>query len=477
MRLPRITMIALPVLTITVGVGWTPAQVSARDGFFGGLDAAARIIQALPKVGVPEERRRSRDSGSGSSRKTHDSDDGDSNDNASKTDTAAPKTTADALKDAKNATAAEAEWREMVRAAKLETGRNVDNAIKVMIDVLKDYHQRILKKDVNVNAATGLNINQVTAGELKRGVESAYKDARLFEFERFVGELWTHDRLMVRVIMQAKGGLEPYFQGVGAKGPSMTEINDLFAHSAREVYVKALETSEIVGVSLSFDRFIRTMYEHADREDGLWAPGLDGRYEQPDSKYERLATLLIDMQPRDTFIQDGSGLAADPFGLEKQFQYRFRARRALYDCLSGHYEDFINGSSAGKTIEAGFSPAEKSNKPPAVVVASRAVPATKGLVPTTATPPQAPAETNTAASDGVALDGAALKVATVVAFETDSGIAKRVQTYVQQYCRDQTAAVAQKVRTGKIEPISARSDASVDDNGVRAIPAALPAQR
>ena len=111
----------------------------------------------------------------------------------------------------------------------------------------------------------------------------------------------------------------------------MKEIDELFARSASKVYSSALEVAEVVGVSLSFDRFIRAMYEYSDHADErLWAPGADGRY-------EKLATNLIDQVPREKFIQEGTGLASDPLGMQRQFLYRFRARRALYDCLSAKY--------------------------------------------------------------------------------------------------------------------------------------------
>ena len=103
----------------------------------------------------------------------------------------------------------------MERAKQLERGRNVDLALDKIIDLLKDYHRKILHRDVNVEAATGLNINQVTTGELRHGAEDAYKNARLYQFERYAGELWTTSRLLVRVIQQSKTGLKPYFEGVG----------------------------------------------------------------------------------------------------------------------------------------------------------------------------------------------------------------------------------------------------------------------
>jgi hypothetical protein len=405
-----------------------PGARPSYAGFFGDISRATRALGHIPGGGGGGSgyQRRHRQGG--------DSDDSDSDNNSSSNQSS--NTLVGALKDAKNAAAATAEYQEMEKAKKLERGRNVDAALNEFIDQLKEYHRQILHRDVNVEAATGLNINQVTTGELRRGAEDAYKNAKLYEFERYAGELWTRDRLLVRIIQQSKSGLKPYFEGVGAKGPSMGEINDLFSRSAIEVHASALEISEIVGVSLSFDRFIRAMYENSDRTEGLWARGTN---EQADGLYERLATSMIDTVPREKFIQDGAGLASDPLGLEHQFQYRFRARRALYDCLTSHYSEFVAKPAAGKPIEAAY-PAKSEQV------------ATKGLVPEPTT--------------NGALKGDAKTVPEAVATPTSTvsagveNVSARAQSYMGQYCRDSTLSVAALAREGKIEPISTRVDAS-----------------
>jgi hypothetical protein len=402
-------------------------------GLFGEISRAARSLGHIPGGGGGYQQKHHSGQSGGNSNDSDDSDNGSASNQSS-------NTLVGALKDAKNAAAAVAEYQEMERAKQLERGRNVDLALNEFISLLKDYHKQILHRDVNVEAATGLNINQVTTGELRRGAEDAYKNARLYEFERYAGELWTRDRLLVRIIQQSETGLKPYFEGVGAKGPSMAEINDLFARSAIQVHSKALEISEIVGVSLSFDRFIRAMYENSDRTEGLWARGTN---EQADGLYERLATTLIDTQPREMFIQDGAGLASDPLGLERQFQYRFRARRALYDCLTAHYSDFVTKASTGKPIEAAFN--EKS-------APSAAGSATKGLLPEPAPNSLAAGSTKTADAEPA--------TPTAMSLPGVEDVSMRAQSYISQYCRDSTLSVANLARQGKIEPISTRVDAS-----------------
>jgi hypothetical protein len=210
-----------------------------------------------------------------------------------------------------------------------ERNRNVKKAIDRFIEVLAAQHSSLRGEQTNVRA--GNSINQVTAGEVRSEVESAYLEARLTEFDRFAGELWTRDRLTVQILREAEREVEPYFEGVGAKGPSMEDLKTVFSKAAAKVYARAIELAEIVGVSHSFDRFIRTIYENSDRApESLWTIGADGRY-------ERLLSRSINAIDRNFFITDGPVATNDPLGLERLFQFRFRARRALYDCLSAHY--------------------------------------------------------------------------------------------------------------------------------------------
>lgn len=227
---------------------------------------------------------------------------------------------------------------ELTRAADgVESDRNVETSIKEFIDDLRKQHARLLGRNKNeIKAATGLNINEVTSGSIRAALEAAYgENSNLGQFERLSGEMWTRERLLVYILRDAKRSMPTYFDGAGARGPSMTDLKEQFKKSATRVHVRALETAEIIGVSHSFDRFIRTIYENSDRSDGsLWTTGADGRY-------ERNVTKLIDKFPRQNFGTGTSQQVSDTNGLEHQFQYRFRARRMLYDCVSAKYVDLI----------------------------------------------------------------------------------------------------------------------------------------
>jgi hypothetical protein len=270
----------------------------------------------------------------------------------------------DRATDARNHAAAEAERNEIRRTEQLERGRDVTMAIQTFRRLLEEHHAN-LRRQNNAAVKTGSSINQVTEGEIRRSVEAAYKIARLSDFEQFAGELWTKDRLQVRILDMSRRQLGEFFEGVGVKGVSVADLDQIFEGSARRVYTHAMQISEMVGVSHSFDRFIRTIYEHSDRADeSLSTIGAD-------SRYERLVAGYVDVVPRETFVSrndPSAQLANDPTGLERQFLFRFRARRVLYDCMAARYADVVGaGGSRGSAIDAQARP---DTSRPAIVRAS-----------------------------------------------------------------------------------------------------------
>jgi hypothetical protein len=296
---------------------------------------------------------------------------------------------------------------EIERAKKMELERNVDLAIKAFIDKLIEWHNAINTGD-RVRSTRG-ELNQVTAGQVKASIEEAYDKANLREFEKYSGELWTRDRLLVRIMRYATKNLRPYYEGVGAKGPSMDDLKDLFHKSAREAFAKALETGEIIGVSKSFDRFIRTIYENTDNAgENLSTRGMDGQY-------ERLTSMAIDVVWRGDFADGRSASVADGDTLDRQFLFRYRSRRALYDCLSLTYPELMRGG--GGTTTAAFT----STSPLPAVQRGKPSPGPRALTQ----------------SEQEALAG-------------------KVRTHVANVCQASVPTILAKAKSGNIGPVSSR---------------------
>jgi hypothetical protein len=227
---------------------------------------------------------------------------------------------------------------------RFEQARDVNGAIQAFLKVLEKEHQKLRNNpDVNVRAAYGASINQITEGEVRLAVERAFQEARLNDFDTLAGEIWTRERLIVQILQDAQIGILPYFKGVGARGPDMNNLHDVFRAAAEEVYARALELAEIIGVSRSFDRFIRTIYENSDQAPvSLQTVGAD-------VQYERLLTRAVNEVDRAYFAPDridNQKSETLTTRLSQQFSFRFRARRALYDCLNAGYISLIKDSAA-----------------------------------------------------------------------------------------------------------------------------------
>jgi hypothetical protein len=330
-----------------------------------------------------------------------------------------------------------------------ERNRNVKKAIDHFIEVLAAQHKYLRGEATNVRA--GDSINQVTAGEVRSEVERAYLEARLTEFDRFAGELWTRDRLTVQILREAEREVEPYFEGVGAKGPSMEDLKSVFSRAAAKVYVRAIELGEIVGVSHSFDRFIRTIYENSDRAPkSLWTIGADGRY-------ERLLSRSINTIDRTFFIAEQPVASNDPLGLERMFQFRFRARRALYDCLSAHYASMavdrsnpMIGALPALIVE-GEMPGEASSR-------GISLEPSAGNAPT---PPSAQTQHSAATQSP----------------ESSEQVWTQVTQHVREACNTPMMQIANSARQDGLQPVPARWDvgsASQQINGLDPTPQLLP---
>ncbi len=224
-----------------------------------------------------------------------------------------------------------------------ELNRNVDAAIEHFVDTLKELHRTFVKASENSN--------QITKGEILAAVGDAYSYAHLSDFDGLAGELWTRDRLQVQILREGEKGIRPYFDGVASKGADLNNLKQVLSDAATKVYARALEIGDIVGVSHSFDQFIRTIYENSDRvPQNLWTLGADGHY-------ERLLTTVINGVDRQYFLSARPINTANTVETDRlysrismQFDFRFRGRRVLFDCLSSNYVELAKAPASAQTV-------------------------------------------------------------------------------------------------------------------------------
>ncbi len=430
-----VSALALAAAALSIW-GSSPASADRRGFGIGvGIGAGAVILNELSRGAgaVTSPQRRSGSGGSGRSRSNDDDDDSSSSSSSSRS-TSRERSTEDRAADYRNYAAKRAELDEIRRTEQLEHERDVQKAIRSFVEQLESWHKTMRQNgQANVRVSTGANINQVTDGEVRRAVEAAYKSARLYEFEKLAGEIWTKDRLTVRILDYSRKGLDEYFKGVGVKGASISDVEQIFEKSARHVYAHALQVAELIGVSHSFDRFIRTIFEQSDRVDeSLSTLGADGRY-------ERIVGGIVDSVPRQAFISDDQVLASDPLGLEKQFLFRFRARRVLYDCLSSQYSNFATGGGPAKSVEiAQRNDSGQQNAP------SRAV--------------QPGAEVARPAALG----------------QEAAEVWDRLREFLNASCRDPMGVVLTEAKDGRIQPRPARWDSTGGDGAFPGRPQVIP---
>lgn len=311
----------------------------------------------------------------------------------------------------------ENEKREMT--ARLESDRNVDDAISKFVQDLRQRHTKLWGNDV-AHVARGDSINEVTEGVVRLLVEEAYKQARLDEFDPGLPEsMWSRERLTVFILRQARFGIDSFYTGVGARGPNADSLRVVFLNAAREVYARALETAEVMGVSHSFDKFIGKIYRTSTgNDDGLPTLGSDGRYEKMMSGViESVALKTSDPQ------------AGAMLGLDRQFLFRFRARRTLYDCVSASYAS---------------------------------------LAKLDATIPTSVIEGDAGSRLGTGLQSGA-EIVTV-----SSEVWRRVEAHVQETCRVAVQASVLKAATeGDLHPQSVRADSYVKSGELTPVPMSL----
>ena len=81
----------------------------------------------------------------------------------------------------------------------------------------------------------------MTAYAIERSLDTAFKNAKLDQFERFVNEAWTSERLRVLILGRVLIDL-PLFDGNNRGRASMEALDGLIQRAAEATYRRIFET-------------------------------------------------------------------------------------------------------------------------------------------------------------------------------------------------------------------------------------------
>lgn len=327
-------------------------------------------------------------------------------------------------------------------AAAADQDRDVDAAIAEFIDKLKSEHEALWANAKTKAEVANLDeINSITEVDIRQSLDGAYIKNRLIAFDSFSGELWTRERLLVQVLREAKLRIEPYFDGIGAKGPSRQDVENVLSESAAAIYARAFEVNELLGLAQSFDRFSRTVYERTDETDLQLASSAQKFSAAEDyfetfvshelsstrrQQAEAIQKALMQSSPDESVVEQVD--MAD-----REFIVRYRARRVLFDCLDRGYAEIIGGPAlpGGKATEVSL-------------------------------------ESNEGAVGAADTGGSAEATGRAVSSSSDVDLGTNVSTYMQSVC---SPSIGELVNS-EIAPIPARSQiagvvARVDGHTIR----------
>ncbi len=204
----------------------------------------------------------------------------------------------------------------------------------------RDYTSRIddLIKRIQIaqNSQHSTKEGDVTEHAILEALESSIREANLTKFETFLGENWSPERLRVMILDRVQNEIGGLFDGTNRGAVTMNDLDLMIKKSAKNVYARLFETSELLAANRSSTLFVERLYQtHGDLVNG----------EVRESAEQLLADAatsgLTDIEPK---------LRRDP----NAFALRYRAQRIIYDCLSDNVE-LISSSESGMATPAEIS--------------------------------------------------------------------------------------------------------------------------
>jgi hypothetical protein len=204
----------------------------------------------------------------------------------------------------------------------------------------RDYTSRIddliQRIQIAQNTQHSTKEGDVTEHAILESLESSIREANLTKFETFLGENWSPERLRVMILDRVQNEIGGLFDGTNRGAVTMNDLDLMIKKSAKNVYVRLFETSELLAANRSSTLFVERLYQtHGDLVNG----------EVRESAEQLLADAansgLTDVEPK---------LRRDP----NAFALRYRAQRIIYDCLSDNVEA-ISSNESGMATPAEIS--------------------------------------------------------------------------------------------------------------------------
>jgi len=189
-------------------------------------------------------------------------------------------------------------------AASSEADRDYTKRIEEIIDVFKAQQTK--------SSVAG----DVTAHAIEQSLDRAFKDSKLETFESFVGENWSAERLRVMILKRLKPELEALFMGNNRGNAPMQELDNLIQRSAKVIYDRLFEISELLAANRSTALFSQRLYQTQGSLVNDWLR------EDTDRMITTAASTAA--SPFDSLMR------RDPNGVA----LRYRAERIVLDCLS-----------------------------------------------------------------------------------------------------------------------------------------------
>jgi hypothetical protein len=208
------------------------------------------------------------------------------------------------------------------------------------VEANRDYTGKIddliRRIEVAQNTQRSAKEGDVTEHAILESLDAAIKSANLQRFETFLGENWSAERLRVMILDRANNEIGGLFEGTNHGVVTMNDLDTIIKKSARNVYARLFETSELLAANRGSTLFVQRLYQaHGDLVSGDVRESAEQLLEQAS------AAGVAQLEPL---------LRRDP----DAFALRYRAERIIYDCLSDNVEA-ISASDSGMASAAEIS--------------------------------------------------------------------------------------------------------------------------